>query len=99
MVTKEILQNYAQSTRYTETVKLRAKFLKDMDNYVREHCEDEDNFMLWLMNGVPDGSDDSMLEDLAEWDSCWLNCVTAFAEQCKLNGWLETEKEEEERFY
>lgn len=100
MVTKEILQNYAQSTRYAETVKLRAKFLGDMDNYVREHCEDEDNFMLWLMNGVPDGSDDEMLEDLAMWDCCWLRIVNAFAEQCKLNGWLEEAKEEEEeRFY
>lgn len=99
MVTKEILQNYAQSTRYTETVKSRAKFLKDMDNYVREHCEDEDNFMLWLRDGVPDGADDSMLEDLAEWDSCWLNCVNAFAEQIKLNHWLDADKEEEGSFY
>jgi len=78
-----------------ETIELRAKFLKEMDDYVREKCEDEDNFMLWLRDGVPDGADDSMLEDLAAWDSIWLQCVEAFAEQIKLNHWLDADKEEE----
>ena len=80
---------------FGETVKLRAKFLREMDDYVREYYEDEDNFMLWLRDGVPDGADDSMLEDLAEWDSIWLNCINAFAEQIKLNHWLDADKEEE----
>lgn len=84
---------------FRETVKLRAKFLREMDDYVRENYEDEDNFMLWLRDGVPDGADDSMLEDLAEWDSIWLNCIKAFAEQIKLNHWLDADKEEERSFY
>ena len=84
---------------FGETVKLRAKFLREMDDYVRENYEDENNFMLWLRDGVPDGADDSMLKDMAEWDSIWLNCVNAFAEQIKLNHWLDADKEEERSFY
>ena len=81
---------------FGETVKLRAKFLREMDDYVKKKCEDEDNFMLWLRDGVPDGADDLMLEDLAKWDSIWLNCVNAFAKQIKLNHWLDANKNKEE---
>ena len=87
-----------EQKEYAEMVKLRAKFLREMDDYVRKYCEDEDNFMLWLMNGVPDGADDYLLEDLAQYEDIWLNCVNAFAEQIKLNHWLDADKEEERSF-
>ena len=62
----------------SDITKMRAVLLRQMDDFVREHCDDEDLFMYWLMDGVPDGADDEMLLDLAQIDSCWLNVVNAF---------------------
>lgn len=32
----------------------KASLFVQMDNMIREHVEDEDDFMLWSMNGIPD---------------------------------------------
>lgn len=33
---------------------VKASLFVQMDNMIREHVEDEDDFMLWLMDGIPD---------------------------------------------
>ena len=33
-----------------DIIKMRAVLLRQMDDFVREHCEDEDLFMYWLMD-------------------------------------------------
>jgi len=73
-------------TPMNDITKMRAVLLRQMDDYVREHCEDEDLFMYWLMDGVPDGADDEMLLDLAQIDGCWLNVVNAFGKMLKELG-------------
>lgn len=58
---------------------LRAKIMREMDNYMRANVDDEDLFMYWLESGVPDEADDEMLLELAEIESCWMNVISAFA--------------------
>ncbi len=58
---------------------LRAKIMREMDNYIRANVDDEDLFMYWLQDGVPDEADDEMLLELAEIESCWMNIINAFA--------------------
>ena len=58
---------------------LRAKIMREMDNYIRDNVGDEDLFMYWLQEGVPDEADDEMLLELAEIESCWMNVINAFA--------------------
>lgn len=70
----------------SDITKMRAVLLRQMDDFVRENCEDEDLFMYWLMDGVPDGADDEMLLDLAQIDSCWLNVINAFGKMLKELG-------------
>ena len=62
---------------------LRAKLMREMDTYIRENVGDEDLFMYWLQEGVPDEADDEMLLELAEIESCWMNIINAFAYLCK----------------
>lgn len=33
---------------------VKASLFVQMDNMIREHVEDENDFMLWLMDGIPD---------------------------------------------
>ena len=68
---------------------LRAKLMREMDNYIRDNVDDEDLFMYWLQDGVPDEADDAMLFELAEIESCWMNIINAFAYLCKQIGIIE----------
>lgn len=63
----------------------RIKFLKQFDEYMIENA-DENAFKYWLMAGVPDECDESMYRFIASDEECWLNCVEAFAECCKMIG-------------
>lgn len=47
------MKNYFKSEIGTAA---KASLLVEMDNMVRVHVEDEDDFMLWLMNGIPDST-------------------------------------------
>ena len=62
----------------TELIKLRVKFLKDFDRYVRDEIGDEDIMDYWLERGVPDESDDEMLFEIASDDELWVGIVDAF---------------------
>ena len=45
---------------------LKANLLGGMDAYIRDVVGDEDIFMRWLMVGVPDGSTEEDLMEIAE---------------------------------
>lgn len=62
-----------------EIVELRAKFLKQMDDYVRDSIGDETITDYWLSMGLPDGADDDEIREIAEDDEEWVEMVEAFA--------------------
>lgn len=70
----------------TTTKELRMKILQEMDKYARENFEDEDNFLDWLSDGVPDAADDDIIEFIAQDDECWLRVVNCFNRCCKYEG-------------
>lgn len=51
---------------------LKANILGGMDAYIRDEVGDEDIFMRWLMVGVPDGSTEEDLIEIAEDDDEFL---------------------------
>ena len=51
--------------RQTDIIKLRVKFLKEFDQYVRNCIDDERIILHWLILGVPDGSTEEELEEIA----------------------------------
>lgn len=69
-----------------EIAKLRVKFLKEFDQYVRNCIDDERIIVHWLILGVPDGSTDEELEEIALDDDLWLDCINAFADCCRTAG-------------
>lgn len=69
-----------------ETTKIRTKILREMDTYARENFEDEDNFLDWLMDGVPDAADDDIIAFIAQNDECWLRVIKCFYKCCKFEG-------------
>lgn len=75
--------------KMTDEKKCRIEFLKQFDYYVRNTIGDDDiTVNIWLAEGLADGYDDSDLEEIAESDELWLDCVNCFAECCKLAGVL-----------
>lgn len=69
----------------TELVMYRKDFLRQMDDYVKDMIGDENIIQKWLMCGLPDGCDETDLEEIASDDELWLDCVNCFAECCR--GW------------
>ena len=67
----------------TELVMYRKDFLRQMDDYVKDMIGDETITQKWLMGGLPDGYDETDLEEIASDDELWLDCVTCFASCCK----------------
>lgn len=63
-----------------ELVECRVSILRDMDNYIRENVEDENDFDNWLAYGVPDEASDDILRDIASDDKCWISVIECFAE-------------------
>lgn len=72
-----------------EITKIRAKILREMDAYARENFEDEDNFLDWLMDGIPDAADDDIITFIAQNEESWLRVVNCFNKCCKFEGIIE----------
>lgn len=70
-------------------IESRAKLMKEMDNYICNTIGDEDIIDIWLMDGVPDGSTEADLLDLAKIECCWLNIVNCFASCLRMAGVIE----------
>ena len=70
-----------------ELVKARINLLKQMDTYVRETIgDDEITVNVWFACGVPDGSNETDLEEIAYDDELWLDTVKCFDRCVKLGG-------------
>ena len=65
----------------SEQTMQRIYFLRQFDEYVRDTIGDDDITVHWLAFGIPNGSADdiNVLEEIAEDDELWLECVKAFA--------------------
>ena len=65
-----------------EIYKLRVNFLKQFDKYVRDDIGDENITDYWLQYGIPDGSDDEDLLEIAKDEEQWVDMVNAFRICC-----------------
>lgn len=73
--------------KQTDITKCRIEFLKQFDYYVRNIIGDEEiTCDIWLSCGVPDGADAIDLQEIAEDDELWLDCVECFKQCCKAAG-------------
>lgn len=69
------------------TKDLRKKLLVQFDEYVRNEIGDDDiTCDVWLSEGLPDGYNEDDLNEIAEDDELWLDCVKAFGKCCRLGG-------------
>ena len=66
----------------SDIVILRVDFLKQFDKYVRDEIGDEDITDYWLKYGIPDGSDEDDLFEIAMNDEQWVDIVNAFRICC-----------------
>ena len=74
-------------TRQMDITKCRIEFLKQFDSYVREDIgNDESTCDIWLVEGLPDGYDETDLKEIALDDELWLDCVNCFNKCCKAAG-------------
>ena len=74
-------------TRQMDITKCRIEFLKQFDSYVRENIgNDEITCDIWLVEGLPDGCDETDLKEIALDDELWLDCVNCFNKCCKAAG-------------
>ena len=74
-------------TRQMDITKCRIEFLKQFDSYVRENIRnDEITCDIWLVEGLPDGYDETDLKEIALDDELWLDCVNCFNKCCKAAG-------------
>lgn len=74
-------------TRQMDITKCRIEFLKQFDSYVREDIgNDEITCDIWLVEGLPDGYDETDLKEIALDEELWLDCVNCFKKCCKAAG-------------
>ena len=74
-------------TRQMDITKCRIEFLKQFDSYVRENIgNDEITCDIWLVEGLPDGYDETDLKEIALDEELWLDCVNCFKKCCKAAG-------------
>ena len=64
----------------------KVELLKRMDECARLKFEDEEIFEYWLTYGVPDGSDEEDLIELANDHEDWVNIVKCFSECARRAG-------------
>lgn len=70
----------------TNIIEARIKIMREMDIYARENFEEDTFYGIWLVDGVPDESDDDTLFEIASIEICWKNIVEAFGRCCKVEG-------------
>ncbi len=61
-----------------EIIKLRIQFLWDFHKYIIE-LGDEDIYLAWIEEGVPDEPTDDDMEEIAEDDAMWVDTVEVFS--------------------
>lgn len=67
--------------------KYRPKLGKQMDDYLLEHINNEDEFWnVWATMGMPDGATEEDFLDLEENDEFWTDCLEAFVRTVLLDA-------------
>ena len=61
-----------------ELIELRIQFLWDFHKYIIE-LGDEEIYLAWIEEGVPDEPDDDIMRDIAEDDALWVDTVEVFS--------------------
>ena len=61
-----------------ELVELRINFLWDFHKYIIE-LGDEDIYLAWIEEGVPDEPDEDIMREIAEDDEQWVDVVKVFS--------------------
>lgn len=61
-----------------ELVELRIKFLWDFHKYIIE-LGDEEIYLAWIEEGVPDEPDEDIMREIAEDDEQWTDVVKVFS--------------------
>ena len=61
-----------------EIIELRVKFLWDFHKYIIE-LGDEEIYLAWIEEGVPDEPDDDDMLEIAEDDALWFDTVEVFS--------------------
>lgn len=61
-----------------ELIRLRIKFLWDFHKYI-ENLEDEDIYLEWTRDGIPDNPNNYTMREIAEDDEQWVEVVRVFS--------------------
>lgn len=61
-----------------ELIKLRINFLWDFHKYIIE-LGDEEIYLAWIEEGVPDEPDEDIMREIAEDDEQWTDTVKVFS--------------------
>ena len=61
-----------------ELIKLRINFLWDFHKYIIE-LGDEEIYLAWIEDGVPDEPDEDIMREIAEDDEQWIDVVKVFS--------------------
>ena len=61
-----------------ELVELRINFLWDFHKYIIE-LGDEEIYLAWIEEGVPDEPDEDIMREIAEDDVMWVDVVEVFS--------------------
>lgn len=63
-------------------IKERISLMKGMDQYIRNASTDEEDgiFDTWIAEGIPDGADNELLEEIARNTDSWVNICKLFGE-------------------
>lgn len=61
-----------------EIIKLRINFLWDFHKYIIE-LGDEEIYLAWIEEGVPDEPDEDIMREIAEDDEQWVDTVKVFS--------------------
>ena len=61
-----------------ELIRLRIKFLWDFHEYI-ENLEDDDIYLEWIRDGIPDNPDNYTMREIAEDDEQWVEVVGVFS--------------------
>ena len=61
-----------------ELVELRINFLWDFHKYIIE-LGDEEIYLAWIEEGVPDEPDEDIMREIAEDDEQWVDVVKVFS--------------------
>lgn len=69
-------------------VKDRVRLLRTMDQIMRNETLSDEGYAFnrWITEGIPDGADDDLLQEIAEDDDMWAGMCELFGELIRICG-------------